>query len=62
MNLLQMIRMVLWSFFGIRKRAGLESDIKSAHPLQILAVALALVAVFIGILLTVVKTAIHILM
>ena len=59
MKLLQLIRMVLWSFFGIRKRAGLEADIKSAHPAQVAGAAIAMVAVFIGLLLTAVKFAIH---
>lgn len=61
MKLFQLIRMVLWSFFGIRKRAGLEADVKTAHPAQVIAVAVVMVAVFIGILLTVVRTAIHVL-
>jgi len=51
--------MVLWSFFGIRKRAGLEADVKAAHPAQVIAVAIAMVTVFIGILLVLVQTAIH---
>ena len=59
MKLRQIIRMVLWSFFGVRKRSGLESDIKNIHPLAVIAVALAMVGVFIGLLITVVHTAIN---
>ncbi len=59
MKLILLIRMVLWSFFGIRRRAGLEADVKAAHPAQVIAVAVAMVAVFIGILLVLVQTAIH---
>jgi hypothetical protein len=61
MNLLQLVRMVLWSFFGIRKRAGLESDVKSASPLQVLVVAVCLAAIFVGILLTAANSAIRLL-
>ena len=62
MKLLHLIRMVLWSFFGVRKRAGLEADVKSAHPAQVIGIAIVMVAIFIGILLTVAKIAIHNLM
>lgn len=59
MKLILLMRMVLWSFFGIRKRAGLEADVKASHPAQVIAVAIGMVAVFIGILLVLVRTAIH---
>lgn len=61
-KLLQLIRMVLWSFFGVRKRAGLEEDVKSAHPAQVIGVAIVLTGAFIGVLLTLVRTAIASLM
>lgn len=32
MRFLKAIRAVLWSFLGIRKRAGLEDDIQSLSP------------------------------
>ena len=59
MKFLQIIRMVLWSFLGIRKRSGLESDIKSVHPAQVILVALVLVAIFVRILLFFVNLAVH---
>ncbi|MGH8807907.1 MAG: DUF2970 domain-containing protein, partial [Noviherbaspirillum sp.] len=31
MKLFQLIRTVLWSFFGIRKRSGLEADVQSLN-------------------------------
>lgn len=58
MKLLQIIRMVLWSFFGVRRRSGPESDVKNIHPLAVIAVALAMVGVFIGLLIAIVHTAI----
>ncbi|PUA19308.1 DUF2970 domain-containing protein [Glaciimonas sp. PCH181] len=59
MKFFQIIKMVLWSFFGIRKRSGLESDLKSVHPVQLIAVALVVVTIFINILLFFVKMATH---
>ncbi|MGZ3160078.1 MAG: DUF2970 domain-containing protein [Burkholderiaceae bacterium] len=60
MKLLQIVRMVLWSFLGIRKRSGLESDLKSSiHPVQVIVTAIVLVAIFIGILLFFVSMAVH---
>jgi hypothetical protein len=51
--------MVLWSFFGVRKRSGLDADLKTAQPLQLIFVAIVLALAFIGILLTVARSAIH---
>jgi hypothetical protein len=59
MKILQLIRMVLWSFLGIRKRSGLESDIKSVHPLQLILVAVVVVAIFVRILLFFVSMAVR---
>jgi hypothetical protein len=43
MNLLKMMRIVLWSFFGVRKSASHESDFASVNVslLPVMAVALA---------------------
>lgn len=57
MNLFQIIKMVLWSFFGIRSRSGSELDAKAFRPAQVLGVAIVMAAAFIGILLTVAYTA-----
>jgi hypothetical protein len=48
MNFLRTIRMVLWSFVGIRKRSGFEEDLGKANPFAIIAVALVAVALFVG--------------
>lgn len=58
MKLFQLVRMVLWGFFGVRKRAGLESDLGTLHPVQVIAVALVLAAAFVVSLLLIVKAAI----
>lgn len=61
MQLLRLIKMVLWSFFGIRKRAGLESDVKNTNPLHVIIVGIIATAVFVGVLVGVVKTAMAVL-
>jgi len=48
MSLLRTVKTVLWSFIGIRKRSGYEEDLGKANPFAIIAVALVLVACFIG--------------
>lgn len=59
MKLILMIRTVLWAFFGVRKKAGLDTDVKDVHPLQIIAVALVMAGVFIAILLAAASAAVN---
>jgi hypothetical protein len=49
------MKAVFWSFFGIRKRSDYEKDVNQLNPLHVVIGGLIGVAVFIGILLTVVK-------
>lgn len=60
MKTLRLIKTVLWGFFGVRRRTGMESDIK-AHPAQIILAGIVGAAAFIGILIAGVKTALHLL-
>jgi hypothetical protein len=60
MKFFKLIKAILWAFFGVRKREGMEADIK-AHPAQIILVALFAAMVFIGLLIAGVKTALHVL-
>ena len=46
MGTLGHVRAVLWSFFGIRRRAAADDELAKAKPLVLLAVAIALAAVF----------------
>lgn len=46
MSLLSYVRMVLWSFFGIRRRAGADEELARVHPLALIAVGLALAGLF----------------
>lgn len=60
MKLLQLTRTVLWGFFGVRKRAGLEADAK-ADPAHIILIGVIAAVAFVGILIAAVKTALHVL-
>lgn len=42
------IRMVLWSFFGIRRRAGASEELAQARPVPLLLTALTLVLFIVG--------------
>lgn len=47
MSLLHTVKAVLWSFLGIRKRSGYEGDLGKLNPFAVIAVALALVGLFV---------------
>jgi hypothetical protein len=48
MSFARTLKTVLWSFIGIRKRSGYEEDLGQAKPFHIIAVALGVVALFVG--------------
>jgi amino acid transporter len=52
------IKAVLWSFMGIRKRSDYEHDSANLNPLHLIIAALLGVALFIGVLVVVVKIAV----
>ena len=47
MSVLRTVKTVLWSFIGIRKKSEYEEDLGKANPFHIIAVALAIVAIFV---------------
>lgn len=51
----QSMKAVLWAFFGVRKRRDLEADATQLNPLHVLAAALIGAAIFIGVLILVVR-------
>lgn len=55
MSFAQTFKAVGWAFFGVRRRAAHEQDIGQLNPLALLVVALICAALFIGILIAVVK-------
>jgi len=56
-SLLDVARSVLWAFIGVQKNKNYERDFKHGKPSQYIIVGLIGVAVFIAILITVVKFA-----
>ena len=46
-SLLDTVKAVAWSFVGIRKNSEYQKDMASLNPLQIIAVALAAVALLV---------------
>jgi hypothetical protein len=46
---------VLWSFFGVRKRADYEQDAQTLNPVHVIIMGIAGAAAFIGILLVLIK-------
>ena len=56
-SLLDVARSVLWAFIGVQKNKNYERDFKHGKPSQYISVGLIAVAVFIAVLITVVKFA-----
>ena len=52
------MKAVFWSFFGVRKRRDYEHDSANLNPVHVIVGALIGVAVFIGILVLVVRIAV----
>ena len=48
MSALRTVKAVLWAFMGIRKKSSYEEDLGKLNPFHIIAVALAVVALFVG--------------
>jgi hypothetical protein len=53
---LQTMRAVLWSFFGVRKRAGYEQDAAQLNPVHVIIAGIIAAAIFVVVLLLVVRT------
>lgn len=52
------MKAVLWSFFGVRKRADYESDAASLNPVHVIVAGLIGVAIFIGLIMLAVSFAV----
>ena len=50
----QVMKAVLWSFVGIRQRAGFESDVAKIKPLQAIIAGVIGAALFVAVLVTLV--------
>ena len=54
------MKAVFWSFFGVRRGRDYASDAANLHPVHIIIAALIGVAIFIGVLLLLVRMAVAI--
>ena len=52
------MKAVFWSFFGIRKRSDYEKDAASLNPFHVIIAALIGAALFIGVLILLVRLAV----
>lgn len=57
-SFLASMKAVFWSFFGVRKRRDYEDDAVNLNPFHVIVAALLGLAIFIGVLLLLVKLAI----
>ena len=56
---LQTMKAVAWSFFGVRKGADLERDTVSLNPVHVVIAALIGVALFITVLILIVRSVVN---
>jgi hypothetical protein len=54
-SFLKLLKAVFWSFFGVRRRADLESDAAQLNPLHLIAAGVIGAVLFIVVLLLVVR-------
>ena len=52
---LQVVKAVLWSFFGVRRRAEHEADAVRLKPSQVIITGILLAVVFVLVLVTIVR-------
>ena len=55
-SILRAIKMVAWSFLGIRKSSEYRDDLRGVSPLHVILVGLVLALLFIGALLLIVRS------
>lgn len=54
-SFLASMKAVFWSFFGVRKKSDYEKDVAQLNPLHVVIAGVIGAAIFIAILLTIVK-------
>ncbi|HEY1130378.1 MAG TPA: DUF2970 domain-containing protein [Roseateles sp.] len=59
MSLLSYARMILWSFFGIRRRAGADQELARVKPGVLIAVGISIAGLFCLLVWTMVNVAVR---
>ncbi|WP_395405826.1 DUF2970 domain-containing protein [Pseudoduganella sp. UC29_106] len=54
-SFLYSMKAVIWSFFGLRRKGDFDKDAEKLNPIHVIVAALIGVAIFIGLLISVVK-------
>ncbi|MBL8327679.1 MAG: DUF2970 domain-containing protein [Rubrivivax sp.] len=54
-SFLQTVKAVAWSFFGVRRRAGYEQDVKQLNPVHVIMAGLLAAALFVATLMMIVR-------
>ena len=49
------MKAVIWSFFGLRRKGDFDKDVEKLNPIHVIIAALIGVALFVGVLISVVK-------
>jgi len=58
LSFFQTVKAVLWGFFGVRKGAGYQEDIAKLNPVYLILAGLLGGAIFVGVLVLIVRFAI----
>ena len=58
-SFMQTLRAVLWSFFGVRRRADYARDSASLNPIHVILIGIAAAALFVFILIGIVRLVVH---
>ena len=54
-SFIETLQAVLWSFFGVRRRASLEKDSKRLNPIHVVIVGVLAAVVFVLVLIAIVR-------
>ncbi|MGO4379334.1 DUF2970 domain-containing protein [Pseudoduganella sp. RAF53_2] len=54
-SFLYSMKAVIWSFFGLRRKGDFDKDTEKLNPVHVIIAALLGVAIFIGLLISVIK-------
>jgi hypothetical protein len=54
-GVMETLRAVAWSFFGVRRRADYERDVQRLNPVHIIIAGIVSVAIFVGLLVALIR-------
>lgn len=54
-GVMETLRAVAWSFFGVRRRADYERDVQRLNPVHVIIAGIAGAAIFVGLLVALIR-------